>query len=61
MDADGNILPANTPPTPRHTLAPDDCTPFEHPTRFLLADFLFKHEEMSAPNITICLTCGMLT
>ncbi|KAF8325909.1 hypothetical protein F5887DRAFT_1065217 [Amanita rubescens] len=54
-DADGNILLANTPPPPRHTLAPDDCTPFERPTQFLLANFLFKREEMSAPNINYLL------
>jgi len=35
--------------------APDDCTLFERPTQFLLADFLFKREEMSAPNINYLL------
>ncbi|KAG0701704.1 hypothetical protein DFH29DRAFT_982632 [Suillus ampliporus] len=50
-DANGNYLPAGTPPSPRFAQAPDDWSPFTDQAQFLLADFLFCKVEMSAPNI----------
>ncbi|KAI0316533.1 hypothetical protein OF83DRAFT_1172820 [Amylostereum chailletii] len=50
-DEYGNDLPPGTPPPPRYGLAHTDWEPFRDPVQFLLADFLFRKDEMSAGDI----------
>ncbi|KAH7905005.1 hypothetical protein BJ138DRAFT_1233720 [Hygrophoropsis aurantiaca] len=50
-DCDGNILPPGAPPPPRQHPNPDDWSPFADQSQFLLADFVYRKVEMSAPNI----------
>ncbi|KAF8806107.1 hypothetical protein BYT27DRAFT_7224463 [Phlegmacium glaucopus] len=54
-DARGEILPERTPPPPRSNPGPDDWEPFEDEVQFLIGDFLYRQEEMSAGNIDILL------
>ncbi|KAI0313865.1 hypothetical protein OF83DRAFT_1208258 [Amylostereum chailletii] len=50
-DEDGIDLPAGLPPPPRCDLPHTDWIPFRDPVQFLLADFLFRKDEMSASDI----------
>ncbi|KAH7917163.1 hypothetical protein BV22DRAFT_1026888 [Leucogyrophana mollusca] len=50
-DPDGNNLPFGAPPPPRHDDEHNVWAPFTGQSQFLLADFLFRKVEMSAPNI----------
>ncbi|KAF8154657.1 hypothetical protein B0H34DRAFT_809194 [Crassisporium funariophilum] len=50
-DENGHYLPSGTPPPPRPTAAPGDWKPFEDGLQFKIADFLYRHEEMSQGNI----------
>ncbi|KAH7918263.1 hypothetical protein BV22DRAFT_1108403 [Leucogyrophana mollusca] len=50
-DHNGNPIPPGTPPPPRYNNNPNDWAPFTGQGQFLLADFLFRKVEMSAPNI----------
>ncbi|KAI0059028.1 hypothetical protein BV25DRAFT_1871690 [Artomyces pyxidatus] len=51
-DSEGNYLPPNTDPPPRHPLPPTDWTPFNNRVEFETADFLFKTVQMSQKNVT---------
>ncbi|KAI0027046.1 hypothetical protein K488DRAFT_63196, partial [Vararia minispora EC-137] len=51
-DVEGNFLPPGTAPDPRSVAAPDDYSPFKDATQFLLADFLYHKDEMSAGDIS---------
>ncbi|KAI0035550.1 hypothetical protein K488DRAFT_43048 [Vararia minispora EC-137] len=51
-DAQGNFLPPGSAPDPRSTAAPDDFSPFKDASQFLLADFLYRKNEMSARDIS---------
>ncbi|KAG9317724.1 hypothetical protein JVU11DRAFT_1940 [Chiua virens] len=50
-DESGVPLPPGHPPSSRAQHDPTDWSPFTGQHDFLLADFLFRHEEMSAGNI----------
>jgi hypothetical protein len=51
-DEDGNFLPPNTPPPPRHPHTdPEDWTPYESRLQFETAEFLFTRNQMSAGHI----------
>ncbi|KAG0696193.1 hypothetical protein DFH29DRAFT_984705 [Suillus ampliporus] len=50
-DHKGNMLPSNAPIPARHVGLQGDWDPFGDQAEFLLANFLFRHEEMSAANI----------
>ncbi|KAI0027374.1 hypothetical protein K488DRAFT_81145 [Vararia minispora EC-137] len=51
-DAQGNFLPPGVAPDPRSAATPDDFLPFKDATQFLLADFLYHKDEMSAGDIS---------
>jgi len=44
-------LPPGTPPPPRADTDHNDWSPYEDEIQFRAADFLFRKDEMSAPNI----------
>ncbi|KAG1750512.1 uncharacterized protein EDB91DRAFT_1235038 [Suillus paluster] len=50
-DLEGNPLPPNAPKPDRYVGPQDSWAPFGNQAEYLLADFLFRKEEMSAPNI----------
>jgi len=51
-DEDGDDIPPDLPPPPRETSRePDDWTPYESWAQFKTAYFLFKRNQMSAPDI----------
>ncbi|KAN0107708.1 hypothetical protein V8E52_009875 [Russula decolorans] len=51
-DKDGNYLPTDTPPPPRHTeRSADDWTPYQSRVEFELADFLYRRDQMSGGHI----------
>lgn len=50
-DANGNYLPAGSPPPPRETPPQGDWTPFESGVQFKLADLFYRQAELSASNI----------
>ncbi|KAH7911539.1 hypothetical protein BJ138DRAFT_1237425 [Hygrophoropsis aurantiaca] len=50
-DHNGNPIPPGTPPPARYNDEPNAWAPFTGQAQFLLADFLFRKVEMSAPNI----------
>ncbi|KAL4079927.1 hypothetical protein V8B97DRAFT_2020677 [Scleroderma yunnanense] len=50
-DASGNILPAGQPPKPFPEKPTDNWLPYSSHSEFELADFLFRHSQMSTVNI----------
>ena len=52
---EGEFLPEGIPPPPKFKLGPDDWDPFKDKVQFLMGDFLYRQEEMSAGNIDILL------
>src|SRR4051812_32877112 len=50
-DEDGNVLPPDTPPQPRHQRTPNDWTPYSNRIEFELADFIYRRNQMSAPDM----------
>lgn len=50
-DRNGNPLPPNTPPPPYSSSPPTDWTPFSSRLEFELAEFLFKKNQASAPDV----------
>jgi len=50
-DAAGNTLPQDTVPMPHHNTSNSDWSPFKDQSQFLLADFLFRKNQMSASDI----------
>ena len=59
-DEEGAFLPEGTPSVPRPSPDPDDWDPFEDELQFLIADFLYWQEEMSAGNINALLDLWVL-
>ena len=49
-DENGNQLNLGTPPPPRSNAANDDWSPYADEVQFCLADFAFRHTELSGPN-----------
>ena len=50
---DGNVLPPNSPPPPPDSspqCGPDDWFPYESGIKFELADFIYRHNQMSEGN-----------
>ncbi|KAL4075118.1 hypothetical protein V8B97DRAFT_2022174 [Scleroderma yunnanense] len=47
----GNFLPADQPPKPFPEKLADDWSPYSSHSEFELADFLFRHSQMSTANI----------
>ncbi|TEB03958.1 hypothetical protein FA13DRAFT_1807856 [Coprinellus micaceus] len=58
---DGHLLPPGSPPPPLTTHSDDNWTPFEDEVQFCIADFLYRHEEMSQENIDTLLHFWGLT
>ncbi|KAF8802194.1 hypothetical protein BYT27DRAFT_7226532 [Phlegmacium glaucopus] len=54
-DQKGDFLPERTPPPPRSNPGPDDWEPFKDEVQFLIGNFLYWQEEMSAGNIDVLL------
>ncbi|KAG1735562.1 hypothetical protein EDB19DRAFT_1830231 [Suillus lakei] len=50
-DLEGNPLPPNTPKPDHYVGLKDSWAPFGNQAKYLLMDFLFQKEEISAPNI----------
>lgn len=58
-DKDGNDLPPNSPPPPPDSgpqRSSDDWFPYESRTQFELADFLYRHNQMSEGNTDFLFT-----
>jgi len=55
-DEDGDNVPLNTPPPPQETNnGPDDWTPYSSRLDFEMADFLYRRNQMSGPDIDVLL------
>jgi hypothetical protein len=50
-DKDGHVLPQDALPQPRCQHAPDDWSPYTDRIEFELADFIYRRNQMSAPDI----------
>ncbi|KAF8814457.1 hypothetical protein BYT27DRAFT_7219837 [Phlegmacium glaucopus] len=60
-DEEGRFLPDGTPPLPRSNAGPDNWDPFDDEVQFLMGDFLYRQEEMSAGNIDTLLDLWALS
>ena len=60
-DEDSEFLPDGIPPPPKPNPGLDDWEPFEDEVQFLMGDFLYWQEEMSAGNVDILLDLWALS
>lgn len=60
-DKNGNFLPPNAPPPRWETLEPDDFSPFESREAFVVADLLFRRNEMPREQINDLMQCWART